>query len=267
MAEVITSSQNTLIKMAASLKQKKYRDEAGLFIVEGIRLAEELARSDWQAEVCIYTEEAAHSGRVQAILDILSNKKCRMIIVPPAVYHKITDTEQPQGIMVLAHKRILKFADLLKNWQQPLFVILDKIQDPGNVGTVIRTADASGCTAVVLTRGCADLFSGKTVRATMGSLFHLPVLEGYDNAELITTFKNNDIAILATALESSNIYFKTDFNRPAAIVFGNEGSGVSAEMLRMADSRLYIPILGGAESLNVAVAAGVILYEAVRQRY
>ncbi len=267
MTEVITSSQNALIKLALSLKQKKYRDEAGSFIVEGVRLVEEFVRSAWSSQTCIYTEQAVCNRRVQVILDALTKRGCRMVTVPAAIYDKISETEQPQGIMVIAEKRIFKFDDVSADTKRPLLVILDRIQDPGNVGTIIRTADAAGCTGVVLTKGCADLFAGKTVRASMGSLFHLPVFEGCNGAELVVTLKNKGITILATSLESSEVYFQSNFNKPVAIVFGNEGSGVGAEILRIADSRLHIPILGGAESLNVAVSAAVILYEAVRQRY
>ena len=266
MKELITSAQNSLIKLAASLKQKKYRDETGLFVVEGIRLVEELAHSDWQAQTCIYTAEAAQYERVQNSIAALTEKKCRMVVVPNAIYDKVTDTKEPQGIMVLAEKRTWEFVKDLSSLRKPLLIVLDGIQDPGNVGAAIRTADAAGCTGVLLTKGCADLFSGKTVRASMGSLFHIPIFEGLTQTEIITALRSNKIVLLATSLDSSEVYFGVDFTKPTAIVFGNEGQGVSAEMLADADCRLYIPILGSAESLNVAASAAVILYEAVRQR-
>jgi TrmH family RNA methyltransferase len=265
-SELITSLQNKIIKLAASIKQKKYRDELGLFAVEGVRLTEEATHSGWPTPYCIYTETAACNERVQDILSCLSTKGCKLIQVSSAIYDKVTDTKQPQGIMILVEKRVYCLEDLIAGQQQPLLVVLDGIQDPGNVGTVIRTADAAGCTGVIVTTGCADLFSGKTVRSSMGSLFHLPIVEDFSQVEILTFLKMQHISILATTLEDSVVYYKCDLTGAAAIVLGNEGKGVSEEMLREADARLHIPLYGKAESLNVAAAASVILYEAVRQR-
>ncbi len=267
MSEEITSLQNKIIKLAASMKQKKYRDELGLFAVEGIRLAEEAAYSNWPTPYCIYTENAACNERVQNIFSWLLTKGCKLIQISSAIYDKVTDTKQPQGIMILVEKRVYCLADLIVVGQQrPLFVVLDGIQDPGNVGTVIRTADATGCTGVIVTTGCADLFSGKTVRSSMGSLFHLPIVEAVSQGEILTFLRRQHISILATTLEDSVAYFKCDLTGAAALVLGNEGKGVSDELLREADARLHIPLYGKVESLNVAAAAAVILYEAVRQR-
>ena len=148
----------------------------------------------------------------------------------------------------------------------PLIVVLDGIQDPGNAGTIIRTADAAGCTGVVILKGATDIYAGKTVRATMGSLFHLPVWEGVAAGELITALRSANIGILATALQNADIYYQVDLKKPVAVILGNEGQGVGRELIDKADGCLTIPLVGAAESLNVAVAAGVILYEAVRQR-
>ena len=266
MTEIITSLQNQFIKLAASLKQKKYRDELNLFIVEGVRLVEEAAQSNWLIETCIYTAEVLQQERVQEIITDLKSKHCRMIQVSAIIYNKITDTKAPQGIMAIAQKYAYQLSDVLTSEKKPFFVVLDELQDPGNVGTIIRTAAAAGCTGVILTKGCTDVFASKVVRASMGSIFHVPIFEGFTNSEVISCFAKHEIDILSTSLESSNVYFKVDFNKSIAVVFGNEANGVSRQLLEHAQDRLYIPLLGRVESLNVAASAAIILYEVVRQR-
>ncbi|MCE5286158.1 MAG: RNA methyltransferase [Pelosinus sp.] len=264
MIESITSLQNKLIKTVASLKQKKYRDELGLFIVEGIRLSEEALHSDWDIIYCVY-DETVQSERLLAIVDALLGRDCKVVKASPAIYDKLTETKDSQGILVVVRRKV-KSINQVMTAQNPVLVVLDSVQDPGNVGTVIRTADAAGCSAVLLTKGCADLFGGKTVRATMGSLFHLPCVSGLTKQELLECFKQHNIAAFATSLTASKEYFSVNFKQPIAIIFGNEGSGVSEEFLGGAEDRIHIPIYGQAESLNVAASAAVILYETVRQR-
>lgn len=266
MAEYITSLQNQYIKLAAALKQKKYRDETGLFVIEGIRLVEEAARSHYRVDTCLYTLKAMEQKRVQDILNKLEKSGTRMLRVSDEAYNKVTDTEQPQGIMALVEKFHPDMSDVLSSGNLPLLLVLDHLQDPGNVGSAIRSADASGCTGVILSHGCADLYAGKTVRSTMGSLFHLPVLENVDLTDFLAVCKSNKVDIMVTALDGARVHFHVDFTRPVAIIFGNEGNGVNASLLASADEHLYIPLKGKAESLNVSAAAAIILYEAVRQR-
>lgn len=266
MTEFITSSQNKFIKLAASLKQKKYRDELSLFIIEGVRLVEEAAKSSWQVATCIYTAEALLQERVQGVVADLQSKNCRMIQVSTSIYDKITDTKEPQGIMAIVEKYTYHLEELLIRENKPFLVVLDELQDPGNVGTIIRTAAAAGCTGVILTKGCADVFAAKAVRSSMGSIFQIPIFEGLHTSEIISYLKQHRVDLLATSLESSNVYFKVDFTKSIAVVFGNEGNGVSQALLQHAKDRLYIPLLGHVESLNVAASAAVILYEVVRQR-
>ncbi|MDR3563162.1 MAG: RNA methyltransferase [Negativicutes bacterium] len=264
--EVITSQQNRLVKQAIALKQKKHRDELGLFVVEGVRLCEDFAASGWQGEVCMYTAQAADNPRVKGLLARLAETSCRLAEVPAVIYDKMTDTEQPQGIMILAVKRRFTFADLVPTSAAPLIAVLDGVQDPGNAGALIRAADAAGASGVILTRGSADVFAGKTVRATMGSLFHLPVLAGLDRGELLHALEAVSAPLVATALEAATVYHSAPLTGPLAIAFGNEGAGMSSELLAAAKFRIYIPIYGEAESLNVATAAAVVLFEAARQR-
>ncbi|SDE61012.1 TrmH family RNA methyltransferase [Sporomusa acidovorans] len=267
MTECISSMTNKLIKETTSLKQRKYREKLELFLAEGVRLVEECVHADWPVATCIYTEEIAERERAKNIIDRLAVTNCRMVKVPAEIYKKISDTEQPQGIMAILKKRQFSVKQMLAGKDKlPLLVILDGIQDPGNVGTIIRTADAAGCSGVITLKGSADIYAGKTVRATMGSLFHLPVAEGMIYSDLITNLKQAGVSLLATCLQHSAVYYQADFKRPVALILGNEGQGISPELLSAADSRINIPLIGHAESLNVAVAAGVVLYEAIRQR-
>lgn len=266
MRDIITSSQNKFIKLAAALKQKKQRDELNLFVVEGVRLVEEAVASDWVVETCIYTTDALQNQRVRDVIIQLESKNCHMLEVPLPLYDKITDTKEPQGIMGIVKKYAYALTDVLVSEKKPFLIVLDELQDPGNVGTMIRTAVAAGCTGILLTKGCTDVFSNKAVRSSMGSIFHVPIVEGLTTNEVLSFAEKNGIEILATSLESSNVYFKVDFAKPVAIVFGNEGNGVNAQFLEHAQERLYIPLLGHVESLNVAASAAVILYEVVRQR-
>jgi TrmH family RNA methyltransferase len=266
MTEVIASPQNKLIKEATALKQKKYRDELGLFAVEGVRLCEEMAAADWQSSYCLYTAEAAENDRVAAILRSLAAQNCRTYCTTAAVFAKVADTEQPQGIMIVGRKKDRPMTDLFAGRKEPLIAVLDSLQDPGNVGTVIRTADAAGCSGIALVGDCADLYSGKTLRATMGSVFHLPVVE-VTRTELVTVLRKMEVTLYATALEIEALpYTAADLAGPCAIAFGNEGRGLSPDILASAKQNLYIPLYGQAESLNVAASAAVVLYEAARQR-
>jgi TrmH family RNA methyltransferase len=266
MTEIVTSPHNQLVKTAAALRRKKYREELGLFAIEGVRLAEEMVAAGWPAEICLFTAAAADKPRAAKMLSLLEKRRCRLIQVPDAVYDKITDTQEPQGFMLIAPPRKAVLADILSRPAPALIAVLDDVRDPGNAGTVIRAADAAGCSGVILLKGCADLYAGKTIRATMGSLFHLPVVEGVSRNKLISTLAAAAIPLAAATLDGAVAYTAADLTGPVAVVFGNEGEGVSGELVARATARIAIPIYGKAESLNVATAAAVILYEAARQR-
>ena len=266
MIEEITSAVNPLIKMAISLKQKKHRTEMGLFAIEGVRFAEEAITSEWETRHCLYTQKAANDARIKLVLEALEGRKCRLSQVSDPVYDRISDTEHPQGIMVIVKRKNYCLTDLLASRQAPFLVILDCVQDPGNVGTIIRTADAAGCSGIILTSGCADLFSGKGLRSSMGSIFHLPVVTGVETENVLSFFANHNISTAAACLDTPLLHWDAVLTGSLAIVFGNEGSGLSNEWLVNVNSKLRIPIYGKAESLNVASAAAVFLYEAARQR-
>lgn len=264
--ERIESASNAKIKWAASLHQRKNRERRGEFVAEGVRLAETAAASDWPLRFCIATESALAGERVRKIVDALEARGCPVFAVPPNVYKKASATESPQGVL-LVMESVGSSLSVLSAKGNPLFVVLDRIQDPGNVGTIIRTADAAGCSGVIAVKGTADLFSDKTVRSSMGSLFHLPLVTEAKAEDVVAFARERGISCFAAALDpSATPHFSADFRKSAAVVFGNEGEGVSPMFLESAE-KIYIPMVGRAESLNVATSAAIVLYESFRQRY
>lgn len=268
----IDSASNKKIKLMESLRLRKHREREGLFRIEGVRLAEMAAESDWDLRFGFYTAELVAKERGRQLLEKLQ-LSCPLYEISAALGKKVAATDTPQGIFLVAEQRKADLAELLRRvpqeagkGEQPLFVVLDGVQDPGNAGTIIRTADAVGATAVILTKGSVDAFGDKTVRATMGSLFHLPVVTDAGADEVASFAEQSGCQLLATALdEQAKPHFAVDFGRSSMIVFGNEGKGVSEALLRAA-TKVYIPMYGRAESLNVGVSSAVVLYEAVRQR-
>ena len=264
--ERIESASNAKIKWAAALHERKNRERRGEFVAEGVRLAETAAASDWPLSFCIVAEFALRGERVQRLLETLREKKCPVYVVPPHVYKKASATESPQGVL-LVMKTVRNSLSNLAVRNDALFVVLDRIQDPGNAGTIVRTADAAGCSGVIAIDGTVDLFSDKTVRASMGSIFHLPVVAEARAEDVIAFARERGISCLASALEpSATPHFSADYRNASAVIFGNEGEGVSPLFLESAET-IYIPMVGRAESLNVATSAAIVLYEAFRQRY
>lgn len=262
--EFIQSAQNQWVKLAASLKQKKYRDESGCFLLEGVRLVEEIVQSDWQTEFAFVTPELGLSDRGRKLISCLESK-IRTYQIPEGLLAKICDTKEPQGVAAVARQRLVDLSELdAVTATNPLFVLADGIQDPGNLGTLIRTADAVGCNSLFLIRS-VDIFCPKAVRASMGSLFNLPVVVS-NQETLLSWLVQNNISLFGTSVADSVLYYDIDWQQPACIVFGNEGQGVRAELLARCQQNIHIPLLGKAESLNVSIAAAVILYEVLRQR-
>lgn len=257
----ITGVNNPQVKAATELKQKKYRTKAGLFLAEGLRTVEESIEAS-QVESIFYTP--IDDERTRKALETAASKGIKLFCVNEAVMKKISDTETPQGIIAVCNMTHLSLEKLLT--QGKMLLVLDRVQDPGNIGTMLRTADAAGVGGLVLLNGCADVYAPKTVRASMGSLFHLPVLQGLEEQAFIDTAKDYGYELLVTCLEGADSLYKADLSGRIAFVMGNEANGVSNNLLKAADKKVFIPMQGKAESLNVAMAAGVVMFEALRRR-
>ncbi|CAM3120402.1 RNA methyltransferase [Paenibacillus sediminis] len=260
----ILSPQNARVKEWAQLLEKKYRDKQSKYLVEGIHLVQEALRAQVHIECVAYDIEKGIPS--QLAQDAAARTDVEWIAVSAAVIAKCSDTKTPQPVFAVVHKERNHSNQLLRQ-KDALVIVLDGVQDPGNVGTIIRTADAAGANGVILGKGCADIYNPKSIRSTMGSLFHLPVVEA-DLLELLPKAKEAGARIISTSLQATSNCFEYDFTKKSAwLLLGSEGQGVSAEVRTLVDDDIIIPMRGQAESLNVAMAASVLLYEAVRQRF
>ena len=294
--ELITSVNNQRVKEVANLKQKKYRTESGTFFAEGLRAVQEAVQYADVTEL-FYTE--AEAGRLDVVLEAAESvpadikeksgnknnanhnnagtaKKrneaangIRMYQVDEKVMAKLSDTKAPQGVLAVIRtpeQNLRQLRPGTASDNNAPVIILDRVQDPGNLGTIIRTADAVGALGLILLEGCVDAYSPKVVRASMGSLFHLPVVQDVTAEEALTWCYRNGYEPAATALKNAQNVYKADISKKMAFLFGNEANGVAEELQAAAETRLFIPMTGLAESMNVAMAAGIILFEGLRQR-
>ncbi|MFC2638193.1 MAG: TrmH family RNA methyltransferase [Mitsuokella sp.] len=265
MRERIESHANRKIKLAASLHARRGREKANCFLVEGLRLAEMAAESHWQTEYALFTQAFAQKARGARLLERLE-ARCPLYEVDEGCFKKVAATDSPQGIALVMRAQHQSLDAHSVRRKESLYIVLDGVQDPGNVGTIIRTADAAGADGVICLCGTADLFGDKTMRSTMGSLFHLPIFTEVTTEALMEFCTAHGIALCAAALDpAAKPLFDPLFQRACAIVLGNEGNGISETILQEA-AHVFIPMYGRAESLNVATSAAILLYEAVRQR-
>jgi TrmH family RNA methyltransferase len=267
---IITSPENIQIKNAAALKQKKFRDKNNLFLIEGIRLVETALQSNASIRDCFYLPTILENNRAATLIEQLSQREnCFLHEITTASLQKLTDTDSPQGIIAVVQKNTAALDEnLLSNKPAPAMIILDHLQDPGNLGTIIRTADAAGIDAVILTKGTVDVFSPKVVRSTMGSLFHLPIVTGVLPNDLKSFAVKNGITLISTVLSTDAApCFSINYQQSVAIIFGNEGAGISTQMCSLSDKCIFIPMFGRSESLNASSAAAMIMYEIMRQKH
>ena len=260
----ITSASNPKIKEALDIKNKRSKYKHAAFIVEGPHLIEMALASGHQIKEVFFTSAFSAKKDGQKILREIRKKTDELFEVTEQIMNKLADTETPQGIIATA-SYAEKNLEEIRFKSVPLIVAVDGVQEPGNLGAIIRTSDAAGADAVIILKGTCDVFMQKTIRATAGSIFNIPIIyAGTD--KFLEWLKSNGIMLIATVLDSDKSIFDTGLKKPIAFVFGNEAHGVSNEIKRKADLILKIPIYGKAESLNVSASAAVCLYEAVRQR-
>lgn len=253
---MITSTTNERVKFVRALSRRKTRQQEGRFVVEGIRLAEEAWRANVRPDFVFYTADLAQRGKELVERWHASGVVC--LEVSPGVMKASSDTESPAGLLA-----VIPFADKLLPHSPTLCVIADGIRDPGNLGTLLRTASAAGADSVLLGPGTVDVYNSKVVRAAMGAHFHLPIRTMTWPA--IGSRLPNIQVWLADA-HGKMPYFEVDWTAPSALIIGGEAEGSGPESEQFAAGRVSIPMHHEAESLNAAVAAAVILFEAARQR-
>ena len=258
---VITSKDNDFIKHIKKLKEKKYRDEFGEFIVEGIKMIQEAIREHAKIKQIVICDDCKNEGAISQD-ELYDIAKYDCIYVTEKIFNLITDVVAPQGIMAIVEKPIKSENKI--DYKAENFLILDNIQDPGNMGTILRTADSLNMKQIIVSPGSADCYNSKVVRSTMGAIFRVNVIER-DLEKVISEMKKREIKIYATDLRTDKNIYNVNYEK-SAVVIGNEANGVSDKVLQMADEKIKIPMLGKTESLNAAVATGVLLYEIARRK-
>ncbi|WML54261.1 RNA methyltransferase [Neobacillus sp. PS3-12] len=244
----IQSVKNPQVKQWKKLLTKKERDKTGTFLIEGFHLIEEALKQPEQIIEIIVSDKIELPPR----LDFGSNS---ITTVTDEISKELSDTETPQGIYAICRETV----DQTYVEKANSLLLIDAVQDPGNLGTMIRTADAAGIDAVIVGYGSVDIYNSKVLRSAQGSHFHLPIVRG-NLEEWIETLKKRNIPVYGTALENAKTYTEIAPQEEFALIVGNEGSGMNKDLLAKTTSNLYIPIYGQSESLNVAVAAGILLY-------
>ncbi len=257
----ITSKENELIKHVKKLKDKKQRDLSNEYIIEGIKLIEEAIREKASIKYIIICEECEKSDYIpKELMYDIARYEC--IYVTSNIFKHITEVNNPQGILAVIDKTIDKENISL---DEDIIVVLDDVQDPGNLGTILRTIDSIGLKQVVISKDTADPYNPKVVRSTMGAIFRINIIRCENLEEKMQFLKKNNYQLVVSSLQTQNSIYDINYDKKI-IVIGNEGNGVRQSIYKLADEKVKIPMLGNTESLNASVATGIILYEYVRQK-
>ena len=259
--QIITSKDNEIIKNIRKLKEKKFRDLNNEYVVEGIKMIREAIKEEAVIHLIVVCEENVESGTIDKKL-LYEIAKYECIYVNKKIFSLISDVQNPQGILAVIKKRNSE-EDI--NYKEDMIVVLDGIQDPGNLGTILRTIDSTGLKQVIVSKETADAYNPKVVRSTMGAIFRVNIIESDNLLETLKNMKKHKFKIMAASIEAQNSIYDADYNK-TAVVIGNEANGVSKEILEYADEKVKIPMLGKTESLNASVATAIILYEYVRNK-
>jgi RNA methyltransferase, TrmH family len=260
----VSSLANPEIKAAKALLLKKHRQEEGAFLAEGAKLAIDALDAGWTIETLIVAKTMLSEKHVQGIVTRALASGADVLTVPEKAIAAITRRENPQAVVSVIRERVARPEDFLPLKAGETLIALDRVRDPGNLGTVIRTADAAGAKGVILVGDCVDLFSLETVRATMGSLFALPVAKAAPEA-LAPFARKAGAALIGTHLKGARDYRSIDYAaKPVILLMGNEQSGLPDAIALQCDALALIPQQGKADSLNLGVASGLMLYEARR---
>jgi TrmH family RNA methyltransferase len=257
----ITSKENQLIKHIIKLKEKKYRKEYNEYIIEGVKIVEEAIEEKAKIKQIIISEDAINSELVQKHLKE-KLQKIDYIQVPSNIFKLISEVEKPQGVLAVIKKEN-GGEDI--DYNQDIILALDDLQDPGNLGTIIRTADSVGLNQILISKGTTDSYNSKVIRSTMGAIFRVKIVECEDLKQTLKRLQENNFKVMVTDLGTDKSIYDIKLQKNV-IVIGNEANGVSKEIKKIADTKAIIPMFGKTESLNASIATGVILYEYVRQK-
>ncbi len=262
---MITSHKNETVRKLVALREKpRERKSQGVFITEGLKM---LLEAPVESVREVYFSESFEKEHADTAVRYL-NGNITGDVLSDDVFKKVSDTVTPQGVLCVIRKKDYCLNDMLPGTEDknPFLLLLERTQDPGNLGTMIRTAEAMGVTGIIAGEGTADVTNPKVIRSTMGSIYRMPYLTTGDFGSIVTELKRRGILTLAAALDASDELTDTDLKGPVAFLIGNESSGLSNEAMRAAQKKIKIPMEGRTESLNAAVAAAVCMFETLRQR-
>ena len=256
---MITSTANQQVKQLIQLnKKRRLRDEKGVFVAEGLKMFQEAPKA--RIEKAYFSEGFLAAHRKELDLEGFSWE-----VMQDTVFRAASDTQTPQGVLCIVRRREYELEELLQE-ENPLLLLLENLQDPGNLGTILRTAEGAGVTGVILSKGSVDLYNPKTIRSTMGSVYRVPALYTEDLGEIAELLRDRGIRTFAAHLRGKHFYDQEDYRGGTAFFIGNEGAGLTEELSSKADTLIRIPMEGKVESLNAGVAASLLTYEAYRQR-
>lgn len=256
----ITSKENEFIKHVKKLKDKKYRDMNNEYVIEGIKLVAEAIQEKAPIKQIILCDDCEKNAMIpKELMYEIAKNEC--IYVTEKIFKYLSEVQTPQGISAIIER---KSKDTEIDYTQDVIVALDDVQDPGNLGTILRTVDSIGLTQILVSKGTADAYNPKVVRSTMGAIFRVKIIECEDLKQTLKEVKKHKFKIVVSSLQAQNTIYNINYNKKI-IVIGNEANGVEAEIQELADEKVKIPMLGKTESLNASVATGIILYEYVRQ--
>ena len=259
--QTISSKDNELIKHIKKLKDKKERDLSNEYIIEGIKLIQEAIQENAKIKQIIICDDCEKTESIpKDLMYEIAKQEC--IYVTNKVFDSITEVMNPQGILAIIEKQS---KEIQIDDKQDIILALDDIQDPGNLGTILRTADSIGLTQILVSKGTADCYNPKVVRSTMGAIFRVKIIECEDLVKTLKEIKKHKFEIVVSSLQTDNSIYDINYHKKV-IVIGNEANGVKKEIQDLADKKIKIPMLGKTESLNASVATGIILYEYIRQK-
>lgn len=259
--QVISSKDNEFVKHIKKLKDKKYRDMNKEFIIEGIKLIKEAIEEKAEIKQIVICDNCQNSDIIPKEL-MYEIAKYECVYVTEKIFKTISDVNTPQGILAVIGRNN---GEAEIDYTQDIIVALDDIQDPGNLGTILRTVDSIGLNQILVSKGTADSYNPKVVRSTMGAIFRVKIIECEDLEKTLREAKKQKFKLVVTSLQTEKSLYDIDFNRKV-IVIGNEANGVEQKIQDLADEKIKIPMLGKTESLNASVATGIVLYEYVRQK-
>lgn len=255
----ISSKDNERVKYTKSLLKSKNRQKESKYIIEGYRILTLAIECKADLDYVFINEDFDNKEEHKQFLDILRNNNIKIFKTTNKIFKELVDTENTQGILGVVKFKERKIEHNI-NCDNKFVIILDRIQDPGNMGTIIRTADAAGVDAIIALKGCVDIYNPKVIRSTMGSIFDMNIINATQE-ECIKELRSRDFKIVSSYLNTDNYYHETEYHNKVALVIGNEANGVNDELINESDKLIKIPIYGKAESLNAAISSAILMYE------